>query len=119
MAAACHEHGVLPVVTFHHFTHPRWLAAAGAWEAPDAPDRFARFCERATAYLGDLIGIACTLNEPNVVATMGWRHGIFPPGVRDRARREVVNRGMSLRTAKVRRRSDRGPASSRSGSPSR
>ena len=27
MAAACHEHGVMPVVTFHHFTHPRWLAA--------------------------------------------------------------------------------------------
>ena len=29
MAATCHEHGILPVVTFHHFTHPRWLAAAG------------------------------------------------------------------------------------------
>ena len=45
MAATCHEHGVLPVVTFHHFTHPRWLAAAGTWEALHAPDRFARFCE--------------------------------------------------------------------------
>jgi beta-glucosidase len=91
MAAACHECGILPVVTFHHFTHPRWLAAAGTWEAPHAPDRFARFCERATAHLGDLIGMAGTLNEPNVVATMGWRHGIFPPGVRDRGRREAVN----------------------------
>jgi beta-glucosidase len=94
MAEVCHEHGVVPVVTFHHFTHPRWLAAKGAWEAPDAPELFARFCERATARLGDLIGIACTLNEPNVVATMGWRHGIFPPGVRDRARRESVNQAM-------------------------
>ena len=79
------------MVTFHHFTHPRWLAAAGTWEAPHAADRFARFCERATAHLGDLIGMACTLNEPNVVATMGWRHGIFPPRVRDRARRDAVN----------------------------
>jgi beta-glucosidase len=94
MAEVCHEHGVLPVVTFHHFTHPRWLAAAGAWEAPDAPELFARFCERATARLGDVIGIACTLNEPNVVATMGWRLGVFPPGVRDRARREAVNRAL-------------------------
>ncbi|MGO8870818.1 MAG: glycoside hydrolase family 1 protein [Acidimicrobiales bacterium] len=91
MAAACHEAGVLPVVTFHHFTHPRWLAAAGTWEALHAPDRFARFCERVTAHLGDLVGMACTLNEPNVVATMGWRHGIFPPRVRDRVRRDVVN----------------------------
>ena len=91
VAAACHEHGVMPVVTFHHFTHPRWLAAAGTWEAPHAPDRFARFCERATAHIGDLIGMAATLNEPNVVATMGWRLGIFPPRVRDRARRGAVN----------------------------
>jgi beta-glucosidase len=91
MAATCHEHGILPVVTFHHFTHPRWLAAAGTWEALHAPDRFARFCERVTGHMGDLIGMACTLNEPNVVATMGWRHGLFPPRVRDRSRRETVN----------------------------
>ena len=91
MAAACHEHGVLPVVTFHHFTHPRWLADAGTWEAPHAVERFIRYCERATAHLGDLIGMAATLNEPNVVATMGWRLGIFPPRVRDRGRRDAVN----------------------------
>ncbi len=94
MAATCHEHGILPVVTFHHFTHPRWLADAGTWEALHAPDRFARFCERVTAHMGDLIGMACTLNEPNVVATMGWRHGLFPPRVRDRTRRDVVNAAM-------------------------
>ena len=34
---------MLPVVTFHHFTTPRGWPAAGGWEAPDAPDRFARF----------------------------------------------------------------------------
>jgi beta-glucosidase len=94
VAATCREHDILPVVTFHHFTHPRWLAAAGTWEALHAPDRFARFCERVTAHLGDLIGMACTLNEPNVVATMGWRHGLFPPQVRDRARRDAVNQAL-------------------------
>ena len=91
MAATCHEHGLLPVVTFHHFTHPRWLAAAGTWEALHSADRFARYCERVTAHLGDLMGLACTFNEPNVVATMGWRHGLFPPRVRDRTRRDAVN----------------------------
>lgn len=91
MAATCRDHGITPVVTFHHFTHPRWLAAAGTWEALHAPDRFSRFCERVVAHLGDLIGMACTINEPNVVATMGWRHGIFPPRVRDRVRRGAVN----------------------------
>src|ERR1019366_4418023 len=57
MAATCHEHGILPVVTFHHFTHPRWLADPGTWEAPHAPDRFARLCEKVTAHMGDLIGM--------------------------------------------------------------
>ena len=26
---------------------------------------------------------ACTINEPNIVATMGWHAGMFPPGKND------------------------------------
>jgi len=65
MLATCHEHGIIPMVTFHHFTSPCWLAASGGWEAQDTPEKFARFCERAMAHLGDLIPLACTLNEVN------------------------------------------------------
>jgi beta-glucosidase len=83
MCAACHGRGVLPVVTFHHFTTPLWLAGRGGWEAPDAPECFARFVTRAAAYLGDLIGWACTINEPNVVGVMGYFQGQYPPGVKD------------------------------------
>jgi beta-glucosidase len=63
---ACHEHGMTPVVTFHHFTSPRWLLAAGGWEDSRTPELFARYCDRAMRHLGDLIGVACTLNEPNL-----------------------------------------------------
>jgi len=91
VCAGCHERGLVPIVTFHHFTTPQWLAARGGWEAADAPERFARFCERAVAGLGDLVGWACTLNEPNIVSTMGYRHGVFPPGARDGSRRDAVN----------------------------
>jgi len=66
MLVTCHEHGLTPMVTFHHFTSPRWLAASGGWEARDTPEKFARFCERAMAHLGDLIPLACTLNEVNI-----------------------------------------------------
>jgi beta-glucosidase len=66
MLATCHEHGITPMVTFHHFTSPRWLAASGGWEAQETPEKFARFCERAMAHLGDLIPLACTLNEVNI-----------------------------------------------------
>ena len=46
-------------------------------------------------HLGDVIGMACTINEPNVVGLMGYRLGVFPPGVRDDlARHVVVNQSM-------------------------
>ena len=94
MCAGCHERGLEPVVTFHHFTSPQWLADRGGWEAVDAPERFARFCERAGEHLGDLISRACTLNEPNVIGLMGYLVGIFPPGVSDVGRRRTVNDAM-------------------------
>jgi len=94
MCAACHGHGITPVVTFHHFTTPLWLTARGGWESPDAPDCFARFVTRATAHLGDLIGWACTINEPNVVAVMGYFEGLYPPGVKDFTRYGAVNDAM-------------------------
>jgi beta-glucosidase len=91
VCACCHEHGMVPIVTFHHFTSPRWMASAGGWSDPGAADLFARYCERAVAHLGDLIGWACTINEPNIVALMGYLFGIFPPGASDSALRHRVN----------------------------
>jgi beta-glucosidase len=91
MLGECHERGLEPVVTFHHFTTPRWVSARGGWTEPGTADLFARFCERACAHLGDLISIACTINEPNIVATFGYLTGVFPPGLRDPAARLAAN----------------------------
>ncbi|SFT90690.1 glycoside hydrolase family 1 protein [Arthrobacter sp. ov118] len=66
MLEACHEHGLTPVVTFHHFSSPQWLLAVGGWEGPRTAELFARYCDGVMAHLGDLIGVACTLNEPNL-----------------------------------------------------
>jgi beta-glucosidase len=75
MLATCHEYGLTPMVTFHHFTSPRWLAAAGGWEAQDTPEKFARFCERTVAHLGDLMPLACTINEVNIGPLIGAMMG--------------------------------------------
>src|SRR5680860_1398560 len=95
MIAATLDHDLVPVVTFHHFTTPRWATADGGWESPATPERCARFCERATAHLGDVIGMACTINEPNVVAVMGYLLAHFPPGVSDGARYLRANEPVS------------------------
>ena len=79
MLRACHEHSITPIVTFHHFTSPRWLIASGGWESPETPDKFARYCERATQYLGDLIGIACTINEANIASLIVEWGFVLPP----------------------------------------
>ncbi len=78
MLAACHEHRITPMVTFHHFTSPRWLAAQGGWGAGATPAKFARYCERATRHLGDLIGAACTINEANIGPLL-TSSGFLPP----------------------------------------
>ena len=83
MLATTLEHGLVPVVTFHHFTTPRWVADEGGWERAATPERFARFCARAVEHLGDLVGMACTINEPNIVSVMGYLLADFPPGVSD------------------------------------
>jgi beta-glucosidase len=84
-------HGVEPTVTFHHFTTPRWLVARGGWEDPATADRFAAFSGRLASDLGEVMRRACTINEPNIVATIGWLLGAFPPGKTDRDLRLRVN----------------------------
>jgi beta-glucosidase len=83
MMATCLDHGIAPVVSYNHFTTPRWFAGDGGWTSVDAEARFARFAERATAHLGDLLGWVATLNEPNVI-TMLQLTGVIPMGVSDR-----------------------------------
>jgi beta-glucosidase len=77
------RHGLVAFVTLHHFTLPRWLAERGGWLAPEAVDRFARYVDRVAAALGDLMPFAGTINEPQIVALMGYRQGLFPPGLRN------------------------------------
>lgn len=92
ICAACVGMGIEPVVTLHHFTTPIWLSKRGGWESPDAPECFARFVTRVVAYLGDLMGRACTLNEPNVLGVMGYTMGEFPPGLKNELdRHRLVN----------------------------
>lgn len=66
MLKTCHEHGLTPMVTLHHFTSPRWLMRYGGWTGKETPELFANYCKFVIEQLGDLIPYVCTLNEVNL-----------------------------------------------------
>jgi beta-glucosidase len=68
MLATCHEHGLKPVITYHHFTSPRWLMRYGGWLDEKTPDRFTRYCERVTRHLG--------------LRQTGWDYSSLSPGLK-------------------------------------
>ena len=64
--AACRAHRLTTVVTLHHFTSPRWFAAAGGFERAEAAQDFARYADYVVRGLGDQIDYLCTINEANL-----------------------------------------------------
>jgi beta-glucosidase len=80
MLACCREHMVVPILTFHHFTLPMWVHEAGGFASPQFPRLFERYCTTVASTLGDLIGYACTINEPQGLGLSGYVIGVNPPG---------------------------------------
>ena len=78
MIEGCRSRGLTPLVTFNHFTTPRWFGAMGAWMNPKSPELFGRFCDRAARHLAGSIGYATTLNEPNLSGVLAE---VLPPGI--------------------------------------
>lgn len=74
----CRARGLAPVVTYSHFTAPRWFSAQGGWTNPESAMLFARYCTRITEALGDAIHAVITLNEPNILAIL---KPVLPPKV--------------------------------------
>jgi beta-glucosidase len=82
---ACRDNGIVPVVTLHHFSSPRWLIQQGGWGSRDTPGYFARYAKLIAETFGGLIaggedqepGYICTINEVNTGALNETHHG--PP----------------------------------------
>lgn len=82
VVTACRDYGMEPVVTLHHLTFPLWLADAGGPTARQAPIRFARFAAACAEAFGANVRWWITMNEPVVLARMGYQIGEWPPGRR-------------------------------------
>ena len=84
----CRASGLAPIVTFNHFTTPRWFAARGGWEAGDAPVLYARFCDRVARAMARGISHALTFNEPNLSINGPWSR--FRPDAKAQAATQAM-----------------------------
>lgn len=66
MLVECRRHGLKTVVTLHHFTSPRWVAASSGFENSAIVPAFAAYADKVMRHCGDLIDIVCTINEANL-----------------------------------------------------
>lgn len=66
MLSCCHENGVTPIVTLHHFSSPKWLISRGGWEWEGIEEVFPRYCAYVAEQLGEQMGYVCTINEANM-----------------------------------------------------
>lgn len=62
----CHQYGILPIVTMHHFSSPKWLISEGGWESEQVMTYFTNYCLRVVEALGDEMEYVCTINEANM-----------------------------------------------------
>ncbi|HET7474370.1 MAG TPA: GH1 family beta-glucosidase [Candidatus Limnocylindrales bacterium] len=77
------ERGVQPCPTLYHWDLPAPLGDAGGWLARDTVERFADYAAICFDRYGDRVRTWFTINEPWVVATLGYRLGLHAPGHRD------------------------------------
>lgn len=77
------ERGILPMVTLYHWDLPAALHDRGGWLNPDSPDWFADYAQILFRALGDRVPLWVTINEPWVVAVLGYLTGELAPGHRD------------------------------------
>src|SRR6516165_2666179 len=77
------EHGIEASVTLYHWDLPQELQDDGGWPLRDTAQRFAEYAAICAEALSDRVARWITLNEPQVVANNGYRHGQHAPGLRD------------------------------------
>jgi beta-glucosidase len=80
--AELRSHGIEPFLTLFQFACPVWLAEAGGWTAPEAPELFADFAARLARLTDGEALHWITIHEPVVYAFMAYGLGLFPPAKR-------------------------------------
>ena len=75
--------GITPFATLYHWDLPAALQDLGGWTNRDVAYWFGDYADYLFQRLGDRIKNWSTLNEPWVIAFMGYMYGVHAPGIKD------------------------------------
>ena len=90
------EKGITPVITLYHWDLPQPLQDKGGWATRDIAEIFADYAGRAGEAFGDRVHRWITVNEPWVVAHVGYRDGRHAPGIKDPKQAVAANHHLLL-----------------------
>jgi beta-glucosidase len=74
------ESGVEPFATLYHWDLPQALEDRGGWTARETVEAFAEYTAAVVARLGDRVRRWITVNEPWVIAWLGYGLALHAPG---------------------------------------
>ncbi|MFH1105436.1 MAG: GH1 family beta-glucosidase [Actinomycetota bacterium] len=74
------ENEIEPFVTLYHWDLPQVLEDGGGWPDRSTAEAFAEYAAAVAARLGDRVRHWSTINEPRVVAHLGYGTGEHAPG---------------------------------------
>uniref|UniRef100_A0A4W6G9L7 Lactase n=1 Tax=Lates calcarifer TaxID=8187 RepID=A0A4W6G9L7_LATCA len=72
---------IQPQVTLYHWDLPLALQKVGGWENETIVHRFRDYADVLFSRLGSRVKFWITLNEPYIVANLGYGYGTFAPGI--------------------------------------
>lgn len=75
--------GIEPWITLFHWDLPQALEDRGGWVNRDTIEAFAEYADVLTRRVGDRVKRWITINEPWVVAHLGYTFGVMAPGRQD------------------------------------
>ena len=78
----CLRHGVEPWMTLFHWETPQALEDRGGWLSRDTAEAFGRFGGMMAEHFRGRVKHYFTMNEPEIVLSMGYGSGLHAPGKR-------------------------------------